>query len=538
MNMNSIKLSAFALATLLGATACQKDFEKINTDHRLPKEADLLLDGLKSGAFFSSFQQKIFPVGSSGTDYVNDYQIPYTLGAGCWMGYMAPTKNKWVGRGFPTYSLRGGWNDYTASIIGGKTLQDWATLKESTQDDPAAFAVATISKVATVHKLTDTYGPVAYPLEGAEGQGLLSGYVAQDLVYYSMLQELHRAVNDLEKERRNILPKYDVIYEGDYQKWQKLGNSLLLRLANRLSYAAPDTARKYAELAISNPAGVIETTKETAQLSRGAGLVFKNPLTIINKDYNDVRMGAEIYSYLKGYQDPRAARYFTQGKQPVNGTEVTDYYAVRTNLPETGLYEDATKYSILNVEDATPIYIMRPSEVYFLRAEGAMRGWAMGAGTAETFYNTAIERSFEENGLSASEAVAYASNASRVPARYVDNVVSAYSIDPVSTITIKWREGDSDELKLERIITQKYLALFPDGQEAWSEYRRTGYPKIFPSVANHTDAEVDGDKRPTRLPFSNKEYTENLQNVQKAVRLLDGPDNGATRVWWDKKPNK
>ena len=88
---------------------------------------------------------------------------------------------------------------------------------------------------------------------------------------------------------------------------------------------------------------------------------------------------------------------------------------------------------------------------------------------------------------------------------------------------------------LERIITQKYLAIYPDGQEAWSEFRRTGYPRIFPSVLNATDCDVDGDLRPTRIPYSNDEYTKNLANVQKAVSLLNGPDNGATRVWWDKK---
>ena len=88
---------------------------------------------------------------------------------------------------------------------------------------------------------------------------------------------------------------------------------------------------------------------------------------------------------------------------------------------------------------------------------------------------------------------------------------------------------------LERIITQKYLAIYPDGQEAWSEYRRTGYPHIFPAVLTATDCDVDGNLRPTRIPYSNDEYVKNLENVKKAVQLLNGADNGATRVWWDKK---
>lgn len=532
--MNRLKLFSLGLISLLGMSSCQKDFAKINTDHRYPKDSDLQLDGLKSGSFFSSFQQKIFPVGSSGTGYVNDYQVPYSLGGACWMGYIAPTKNKWVGRGFPTYGLKP-WSDYTNSVMGGKTLKDWPTLKEATAEDPAAFAVATITKIATVHKLTDTFGPIAYPLEGQAGSAILSGYVAQDVVYYAMLQELQGAVTTLDRERHNVLPKYDIIYEGDYQKWQKFANSLMLRLATRVVYAAPDTARKYAELAIANPGGVIEEVRDAAQLSQGAGQVFKNPLTIINGAYNDSRMGAEIYSYLKGYEDPRISRYFTRGTQTINGTPVTDYYAVRTNLPETGNYESRTELSLLNVSDNTPIYIVRASEVFFLRAEGAMRGWNMGTGTAESYYNAGITRSFEENNLSASEAAVYAQNNTRRPARYVDTKNSSYSHDPVSTITIKWDSSVSEDKQLERIITQKYLAIYPDGQEAWSEYRRTGFPRIFPSVAVHTDSEVNGDLRPTRIPYSPKEYTENRENIEEAVRLLGGGDNGSTRVWWDKK---
>lgn len=540
MKNNRVKLSALILSSglLLGvASSCQKDFERINTDHRQAPESSLQLDGLKSGAYFSSFLQKIFPVGSSGTGYVNDFQIPYTLGGANWMGYFAPTKNKWVGRGFPTYALKP-WSNYTSSVMGGRTLQDWPQLRESTKDDPAAFAVATIAKVATVHKLTDTFGPIAYPLEGEAGDGvLLSGFRAQDVVYYAMLGELQRAVETLDTERHNVLPKYDLVYEGDYQKWQKLANSIMLRMANRIVYAAPDSARKYAELAITNPSGVIEQRGDIAGLSAGAGIALKNPMTIIAGAYNDIRLGAELYSYLKGYEDPRLGRFFSQGTQTINGVSVSDYYAVRTNLPETGLYEKGEEFASLNVSDNTPVYIMRPSEVYFLRAEGAMRGWNMGGGSAESYYNAGITSSFEENGLSASDASSYLQNASRVPARFVDSKNTAYNHDAASTITIRWDESASEETKLERIITQKYLALFPDGQEAWSEYRRTGYPRIFTPVHIATDSEVVPSRTgtPTRIPYSPTEYSENLENITQAVRLLGGADNGATRVWWDKK---
>ena len=146
----------------------------------------------------------------------------------------------------------------------------------------------------------------------------------------------------------------------------------------------------------------------------------------------------------------------------------------------------------------------------------------MGGGTAQSYYEKGITTSFEENDLSSSQATAYAANSTATPANFVDALHSEFNATATSTITIKWESSDSFEKNLERIITQKYLAIYPD-------------PRIFPAVLTSTDCEVDGDLRPTRIPYSNDEYVKNLENIKKAVDLLHGPDNGATRVWWDKK---
>ena len=86
---------------------------------------------------------------------------------------------------------------------------------------------------------------------------------------------------------------------------------------------------------------------------------------------------------------------------------------------------------------------------------------------------------------------------------------------------------------MERIITQKWIAAFPNGQEAWTEFRRTGYPKLFPVAVNNSGGTVDTDVQIRRLPFARSEYTLNPDNIQKAIQLLGGQDNGGTRVWWD-----
>lgn len=526
-NIKSI-ICVSALAAAL-FTSCQADFEDINRDALQPTEAQLEQDNLNVGGFVTSFEESIFPVGSSGTGYVNDYQIPYTLAGACWIGYMAPAQNKWVGRGFPSFALKP-WSQYTYNVMAGNAFRNFLDVKKRTANDPEGLAIAQIIKVAAVHKATDTFGPIPYTKAGIAG-ATTAEYDSQEDVYKAMLKDLDDAVQTLNNGGHDVFPKYDIIYEGNYTKWCKFANSLMLRLAMRIVYANPTLAQQYAEKAINNPYGVIDNMKDAAQLSKGAGVTLKNPLVIINGSYNDVRMGAEISSYLKGYDDPRISNYFVKAKN--NGIE--GYYAIRTNIPSTTDYLDKTKSSSLNVQDGTPVYIIKASEVYFLRAEGALRGWNMGGETAQSYYEKGIATSFEENGLSSAQATAYAANSTSVPANFVDAIHAEYNAAATSTITIKWESSDSFEKNLERIITQKYLAIYPDGQEAWSEYRRTGYPRIFPAVLTATDCDVDGNLRPTRIPYSNDEYTKNLENVKKAVSLLNGPDNGATRVWWDKK---
>lgn len=105
----------------------------------------------------------------------------------------------------------------------------------------------------------------------------------------------------------------------------------------------------------------------------------------------------------------------------------------------------------------------------------------------------------------------------------------------MSRITIAWNDNDNTETKLERIITQKYIAIFPDNQEAWSEYRRTHYPRLFAIDYNGSNGGVSTETQIRRLRFPTSEYSNNATYVQDAIRLLNGADNGNTHLWWDKK---
>lgn len=175
---------------------------------------------------------------------------------------------------------------------------------------------------------------------------------------------------------------------------------------------------------------------------------------------------------------------------------------------------------------------MSGAESFFLRAEAKLR-WDMGSTSAQELYQSGVRTSFQERGVSGVDSYLQSNDK---PADFSDNSNNGRDASALSTITPKWDDNASFEVKLERIITQKYLAIFPDGQEAWSEFRRTGYPKLFTIDYNASNGVVSTDLQIRRLRFPASEYSNNSANVQAAVGLLGGADNGGTKLWWDKNP--
>ena len=191
--------------------------------------------------------------------------------------------------------------------------------------------------------------------------------------------------------------------------------------------------------------------------------------------------------------------------------------AAKVSAPNAGVY----KLCWLNA-----------AEVAFLRAEGALVGWNMG-GTAQEFYEQGIKLSFEEWG--AEGAAAYIGNSTATPAAFKDNVGRANANAP-SSVTIAWKEADDFETKLEKIGTQKWLALFPNGAEAWAEYRRLHYPVILPPANNYSNGIVNTDQGIRRVPYPISEQSDNPQGYASGVAALGGADNAGVRLWWDQKP--
>ena len=521
-------------------TAC--DFQKVNTNEfeLLPEEG--LMDGISVGGPITALEKCVFPVGTQadGTSVVNRYQTAYNLAADCWSGYFGQNNN-WGGPNNLNYFLKDGWvaSSYTESY--STVVPLWQDLKGKTETQfPEVFALAQILKISTWHKATDMFGPIPYK---EAGKGLITvPYDSQEEVYKTMFKELSDAIEVLTKFADNgntkLLPNADAVYAGDVHKWVVYANSLMLRLAMRVYYADAALSQKYALQAVNHPYGVMKTKDDEAKMERGASLEFKNNLDVLINQYNECRMGSSMLAYLGGYQDPRLPKYFNTStvSQAVTVGTYGKYSGVPTghDVSSNDAFKDSSRPAITST---TPTYWMRASEVYFLLAEAALHGFAVG-GTAESLYEKGIEMSFEENGIASSEVADYMSSGLK-PSAYSFHLTNpSVNVDApaLTQATTEWT--GTDEEKLEKIMIQKWIALYPNGQEAWTEYRRTGYPKLHSVVTNYSNGEIDSEVgiRRMRFPTNKATSAEDIANLESARKLLRGGlDKAGTRLWWDNK---
>ena len=515
-------------ALLLGA--CTKNFEKYNTDPNKVTEDQLKGDGQDVGSFFPDMQISIIRT----VDW--EYQLQQNLNADVYCGYMMSGDPFVGGKNNTNYAMIPDWNTYPFDLAYSHVMSNWLVIKQRAQaTKPDYYAVANIIKVLALHRVTDVYGPLPYTKYGQGG--FTAAYDDQATIYKTFFQELDSSVLVLSAyvaDHPDAKPfaNFDLVYGGDYTKWIKLANSLRLRLAMRIVYADPVMAKQEAEAAVKNSYGTLTTNDDIAKVNMVNGTTYINPLADISHDWSDISMNAQMESFMVGYTDPRISKYFMPSSEGSSG-----FKGIRSGIDIIN-GSDYTDFSQLKFTYTDLIKLMVPAETYFLKAEGTLRGWDMGGASVQSLYEKGIATSFDQYAAGAADTYV-ADNVSK-PLPYTDPKNANNNIPAgspyLSTITIKWEESASFEQKLERIITQKWLALYPDGEEAWAEYRRTGYPKLFPVVVNYSGGTISTTDHIRRLPFPSSEVTNNATAVQQATaNLLGGPDNGSTKLWWDKK---
>lgn len=531
------RLVLLSVFTLFALSACTGDFVNTNTDPNAATEEELGYDNLGLGSLITQMEYQIYPSITKDQNVdVNNYQKMFSLAGDIYSGHQgASNMFENNGRNNTTYSMTPDWYGIAYTVAYQNYMVPWYSLLQKKTISPSTFAVGQILKVLGMHRITDMYGPIPYK-DFVPASNI--PFTPQDIVYDTFFNELDEAVAILKDYIRmnpgaKPLAEYDRVYGGDFTKWIRFANSLKLRLAIRIVYADEEKAKKKAEEAIAD--GVFMANEENA-LIRVNGSSTINPLYMICYTYNDTRLGATMESYLKGYNDPRLALWFVHSE--VSGG--TDYNGIRTGISFNG---NAYKvFSKLNVSTSTPIQLMTAAEVYFLRAEAALRGWNAGGQTAQSLYEEGIRTAFAQpigaNEAKAGDASLYMDGTS-MPVAYTDPVTSGYNYTQTGQVCVKW-DGQpiNDNKLLEKIITQKWLALFPDGQEAWSEFRRTGCPRVIPVKNNYSGGNINTVKQIARLPYPNNLKNDYPGLYTDALQLLNGADIGGTKLWWDKRSNK
>jgi hypothetical protein len=506
-----LKSTGLVLLLAFVLSSCVKNFEKINTD---PTK----LTSLSPSDVRSLFPNALY----EGLTHSGPYQqTAQALFADQYAQYFAQTATYFASH---RYAIIDSWIQTQWVGVYVKTLPSLVIIINETKknDLPTLNAIARIWKVFVLHRTTDYYGPIPYSEIGSTNKNIK--YDAQKEIYYDFFKELTEAASDL---KNNLaMPSYgaqDLIFQGDNAKWLKFANTLRLRLAMRISKIEPIKAKEEAEAAVA--AGVFTDATHDALLKVSTN--YPNRLNSTTS-WNEFRMSTSMESLLVGYNDPRLSKWFS----PAIATG--QYTGVRNGLlPDQQLLAEndnehnSNVSSLLYVDNqyTTPQTVMHTAEAYLLRAEGALNGWNMG-GTAKSLYEKGIEMSMYRWGITNNTVITdyiNSSNLPKAPGR-------SYNTPALTDIPVLF--STNAEKQREQILTQKWLALFPDGFEAWAEMRRSGYPRFYPLL--HSDnPDVAANKMISRIPFTEYDKQRNGAAVKEAQSLLGGPDNAATRLWWD-----
>ena len=408
------------------------------------------------------------------------------------------------------YVVAGFWTPYYS------TLKHMKVAKVTAANNPDQSNILQMIRIMTAKntiEMTDMFGDIPYSQAGlGETQNV---YDTQRSIYVDVFKELTEAADALSQNlagQETCSADNDLIFAGDTQKWMRLANSLRLRAAMRLRFIDPDLARQEGEAAIAD--GLMQSNDDNAYIEcrADASSGWGHPLYQM-ATWQGLAMSNKMEDVLKNtstVEDPRMELWFGVSRNyaaaieaGTTGSYTGEKFSGLPNgmntsemgLPENALADHSEYWGLLafpeynskgdvasvTVPVTLPLKIMTYSEVCLLKAEAALAGWT-GAGDVQQNYEDGIRASFEDER-------SFLSDASLSSTANDDAYIAGVALT-----------GD-DENKLEQIITQKWLALYPSGVEAWAECRRTGYP----NAANAT-----------------------------SPSLNQGQGDGSTvRVWWD-----
>ena len=523
-----MKLQSYILAgaiSIIGFTSCKKDLLKTNTDPN-----SVSVDVFDPNNILTATQ--LYYTGS--TDNAIEVEETEIQGAGCFIQHWASTSGYFFGDKY--LFSPGGWGSffdhvYTSAV---KNAVDLYTTTTGKPQYANLHQISRIMKALIFERITDVYGDVPYFQAGQAYHKSIyfPVYDKQKDIYTDLLKEVSEAVDSLDANAD--LPPGDMFYSqsGDQiGAWKKFGNTLLLRMAMRLTKVDPTTAQAWVTKVQDL---TMESNDDNAIVQHGTN----DPLTI-NRIYRgigedgaiqlDGQISKTFIDFLKNNDDPRlpVLSYvyptdFQPGDDPYSSPGGSDDPADQNGLPN-GYNTGAAANGIQNypgylgsisaysrpspiIFNATaPTLILTYAESELLLADAAAR-W--GIGDAETHYN---------NGVLAAI-----------------TMLSAYGPDGTISDDDAQAYLDAhpyDEANgLEMINTQFWAATFFNEYEAWSNYRRTGFPVL--AGVTYPGSQSPGAV-PRRMQYSTVDKQVNNANYNTAVQGLQGGDKITSRMWWD-----
>jgi len=515
-----MKKILLAIFILISVSSCTSDFVTENQNPYTLSEQMLTQDNNLLGSPFSSLLSNLSGV-----------QVDDNLLNDCFARQMASGTPFAGGINNTTYYPT--WNTFWRERAYTIMSQSKVVIDNSKKYDLPLFGDwAKLLRVLVMSKTTAIYGPVIYSKYGAAGSTGI--YDSESTLYNTFFAQLDTIQTNFKANSSySGFKKFDASYGGDISSWLKLTNSLRLRLAIRLSKVAPALAKTQGEKALSDPAGLITDNKYNFTTSLYGS---KLPLAMICFDWDDTRMDAGMESILVGLKDNRITKFFQPATDNTLYSDHPDYpYKGIRNGAYLASKDQHINFSKINDSFNSVTYRKHftAAETYFLMAEAALRGWT-GAGDAKTDYETGVKLSFADWGAGGVDA--YLADATSTPINYIDPKDARNNFTSRSTVTVAWNEADSPELKLEKIITQKWINTFTNSMEAWVDMRRTGYPKLpynSKNDSNDTWGIIGATDFIKRMPFTNEERTGNAEGVADATTKLGGLDKISTRLWWD-----
>lgn len=529
-----IKTLGVALMAVSILSSCTSDFDEINKDPNSLTE-DQIDASMVGPAFATALYAGIHNGAGETTGYADDQ--------GTWgiaTGILSSTFVQYLSCGYGTerndfvngYESRGWTRFYT---IASPSLN--YALKAA-EGNAEATAILKIWKVYMYNQMVDAYGPIPYT-ESGNGKEKVP-YDSVESIYedfFKLLNESNAVLTSTSVSTVLGLESTDRVYQGSTDKWRIFGNSLRLRLALRIADVQPAKAKTEAEAAVA--AGIIQNNQQSAYFQ--VSTITPNNLNMVVGGWG-YKMTSSMESLLIGYSDPRLQKWFSPGNtglyigRPV-GT-VNNFFDQEKNKAFSpfnenvlGLGPNPGSSPLSNTKN---IEILMASENYFTRAEGALNGWNMG-GTAQALYEEGIKLSMAQWGITDASAVSnYIAGTSLPTAPNVNTLYPGLVTESIPVkLPVAWSASVADQRT--QIAVQKYLAIFPESWEAFSDLRRSDAKVIYqPLNTDNTDAGV-GKSLLKRIIYVTNEYSSNKEAVEDAITKLGGPDTGGTKLWWDTK---